>query len=89
MMKSTSQLDFIGSWTSGIIFYENSKIGEVVEEVERQFDVDIAFDPPTLEQQYYSGFFATANLDSALQHICWPLRLAYQQHGNQVTISKK
>lgn len=65
----------IGKWQSGEFYFESRPVLEVLEEIQRQYNVTITAD--SLEDKLFSGYFSTATLDLALEMVCGPLNLSY------------
>ncbi len=61
---------------------------EVVEELERQYDINIQFDDPE-NNSLFTGSFTHENLETALQAITIPLNLSYSINGNTVMLKSK
>ncbi|MEM7185214.1 MAG: FecR domain-containing protein [Bacteroidota bacterium] len=61
---------------------------EVIEELERQYKVQIQFDNPE-SATLFTGSFTHENLDTALQAITIPLNLSYSINGDTVTLKSK
>ena len=88
MIKSTKNVDEIGSWKQGQFYYENVELRRILNEVERQFNTPIVCQPADLGDQLYTGYFSSSQLDSALTSVCWPLRLAIEHKNKTVIVSK-
>lgn len=66
----------IGKWQTGEFYFENRPVIEVLDEIQRQFQVTIKTD--SLEDKVFSGYFInTASLDVVLSMVCEPLNLSY------------
>ncbi|NNE26404.1 MAG: hypothetical protein HKN09_06140 [Saprospiraceae bacterium] len=68
-------------WIDGVFHYKEVNVGYVVEEIERQFDVDIEISDG-LDTISYTGYFEKTSLDTALESVLWPLRLDYDLQTN-------
>jgi transmembrane sensor len=73
------------AWRRGVIYYESEPLGNVFDELERQFDVSVTA-APELRRRSATGFFQLNNLDSALYEVCWPMNLAFRRDGRTVII---
>lgn len=84
-----SQFDLTdGDWRVGEFVFENEPVGNVFEEIERQFGVKIIM--PDFGERTYTGRFNNGELTAALEMICLPLSLRFEIQGNnQVTIAEK
>lgn len=63
-------------WHKGEFKFDNAPLDLVLEELKRQYKIDIII-PEDLEDMPYTGFFEKENLEKALQSILWPLSLNY------------
>ena len=64
-------------WINGIFHYKNVEVGNVVDEIERQFDVQIDIES-NLDTTLYTGYFEKVKLEAALESVLWPLRLDFE-----------
>lgn len=74
------------SWTKGEFYYTNTPIGQVFDELERQFDVDLFFDGDTTRT--YTGYFKKDNLNSALRLVCIPMDMKWSVNDTLVIINE-
>lgn len=76
------------SWLDGVYTFDAQPLSEVIDELERQFNVTVSLSND-LEGMTYTGFFRKNDLEEALRSVTWPLALKYaiEKNGN-VTISK-
>ncbi len=66
----------IGKWQTGEFYFENRPVTEVLNEIQRQYQVTIQTD--SLDDKLFSGYFInTDGLDMALSMVCEPLNLSY------------
>ncbi len=87
LIKSATQVDPSKTWMKGYFVYQEAKLEYVLDEIERQFAVDI--DRSQINQdKRYTGFFIKNNLPEALQAVCWPMRLKFDISGQDVKISE-
>lgn len=75
------------TWTENEFFFQNAPLSSVVEELERQFDVDIFLD--TDSSRFYTGYFKRSSLDEALNLVCIPLGLKWDYSGELIVITNK
>lgn len=79
--------ELMGKWQAGEFYFNHQLIGEVLEEIQRQFNIEIEFD--SSNKQEFSGYFTNKNLENALDMVCLPLGLEYQKTGkNTFAITK-
>ena len=74
-------------WLEGKFSYESQPLSDVIDELERQYDINVKLEPG-LEDLKYTGLFESGDLDSALYLITWPLHLKSSTKGKTVTISR-
>ena len=74
-------------WTSGRFVFDDQPLSVVIEELERQYNIDVRLESG-LEDIRYTGLFEKGNLDNALSLITWPLHLKSVVKGKTVTISR-
>lgn len=75
------------TWQRGIFVYKDVQLYEVVEELERQFDINILIDK-SLTEQSYTGSFSKLNRQNALTEVFYPLKLNFEIDGKTVQVSK-
>lgn len=75
------------TWRSGIFVYSSALLDEVINELERQFDIVITIDNSFLKEKY-TGSFNKAHKEKALTEVFYPLGLKYDVNGKNVTVSK-
>jgi ferric-dicitrate binding protein FerR (iron transport regulator) len=74
-------------WLEGEYNFENTKLKDVFDEMERQFNVEIKADKQALKSNF-TGFFTSENIDSALYQVCWPMNLESNKINNKIVISR-
>jgi transmembrane sensor len=77
-------------WITGDFYYFDRPFNEVLDEISRQFNVNITTDF-SAESRNYTGFFNKRNLIQALDLACIPMGLTYQlsADSSSVRIGKK
>lgn len=76
------------SWMDGNFTFQDVDFGEVIAEIENQFDVRVQIDSD-LTKLKYTGFFNNHHLNDALFSITWPLKLKYSVKDKEVHIVKE
>lgn len=74
-------------WMSGSYNYEEENLTAVLEEVERQFGMEMQL--PDLSGRLYTGEFDSQDLETTLTVICGPMGLDYSIAGQTVMITLK
>lgn len=75
----------IGAWREGNFYYDGINLQEVINEMERQFDIEIDVSA-NLSGLFYNGYFSKMNLTEALQLVFIPMGLTFEMEGNQVNV---
>lgn len=75
-------------WIKGIFHFKGTKLGFVIEELERQFGIKIK--PRNVNVNVdYTGFFDKNDLEKSLQSVFWTLGIEYRMDDdNNVLLSK-
>ncbi|MDD2307543.1 MAG: FecR domain-containing protein [Prolixibacteraceae bacterium] len=89
LQKSTNiQTDHMAGWRSGEFHFDNVPLISIFEEIERQFNVEIA--TKGLENRFFTGSFSNKNLNEVLETVCLPMHLDYEiKNGNKIKIVPK
>jgi len=72
------------SWRMGEFHFENTPFKNVIDELERQFDIKIEM--KIASDRMYTGYFNTKNLGEALQLVFTPMGLHYTADGKKITV---
>jgi len=72
------------TWRTGDFYFESTSINDVIRELERQFDIEVIFNPEY--DRIYTGYFNTQSMEEALELICAPMGYTYSINSNIVTI---
>ncbi len=75
----------IGAWREGNFYYDGINLKEVMDEMERQFDIEFNVSA-NLNGLFYNGYFSKSNLTEALQLVFIPMGLTYEVKGNQISV---
>lgn len=75
----------VPEWTTGKFVFNNQPLHIVVEELERQYNINVKLEPG-LENMAYTGLFESGDLEKALSLITWPLHLKADIKNNTVSI---
>ncbi|MFT6213788.1 MAG: ferric-dicitrate binding protein FerR (iron transport regulator) [Roseivirga sp.] len=75
----------IAAWRFGEFYFNASALTTVLEELERQFKIEIVVEAD-ISERFYSGFFSKMNLNEALQLVCVPMGLKFEIKDDEVTI---
>ena len=71
----TVKRDQIGAWQDGLFYFESDPLILVIEELERQFDVQVKAE--NISGRTYSGHFSNDNIEEALKLVFEPMNLKY------------
>ncbi|GEM_PF-491047 len=72
-------------WLANYVEFRDQKIGLVLEELSRHYEVNFE-NLDSISNERYTGFFSTTSLDSAMQQIFWPLGAEFEIDGDKVII---
>lgn len=75
-------------WIVGEFFFVNTPLNQVFEELNRQYNVEVAFEGVDLERNY-TGFFKRDELTKSLDLICIPMELTYLISSDSSTVTIK
>lgn len=75
--KIIQKPELMGSWQTGIFYFNESPFSDVLDELKRQFKVQVEFQQAN--EMEFDGYFTNKDLDQALQMICLPLGLEYEK----------
>jgi len=79
--KENYVTDQIGKWHSGEFYFNNRDVQEVINEIERQFDIEVEVEDGI--DSKFTGFFLSSDLVMALEMVCLPLDLSYEKTGSK------
>jgi ferric-dicitrate binding protein FerR (iron transport regulator) len=72
------------TWRQGDFYFEGKPLTMVIDELERQFDVEIILRSDGA--RLYTGYFSNKNLDEALEMVFKPMSLNYTRETNKITV---
>ena len=72
------------TWRNGDFYFEGQPLSTVINELERQFNVEIIFSGDG--SRLYTGYFSNKNLDEALELVFKPMSLNFHQENNKITV---
>lgn len=76
-------------WKENKLRFDNTTFGEVVNKIERWYDVEINLDPTLEQSQRFTMTVKTESLRELLQMISLTVDIKYEIDGEKVKISKK
>lgn len=71
-------------WTNGIFNFYNTPLTDVFSELERQFDIEVAY--KDVDTKFYTGTFSRNDLEKAIINICKPMGYSYDINENTLLI---
>ncbi len=74
-------------WTEGKFTFDDQPLSVVMDELERQYDIQVEL-PGDMQSLRYTGLFEAGNLQNALYTITWPLHLQFEIKGESVIIRR-
>jgi ferric-dicitrate binding protein FerR (iron transport regulator) len=81
------ELPHIAQWVKGEFFFNKVELSTVLAELERQYNVKVKLSAG--HNRLYTGVFFLGNLPQALNLICIPMGLSWQQQDRTVIISSQ
>ena len=72
------------TWRNGDFYFEGKPLTDVIDELERQFNIDIELSGEG--SRLYTGFFSNKDLDEALAMVFKPMSLSYQRENNKIIV---
>lgn len=85
LVLSDFNLDKTAAWRTGDFYFDTTPLKNVIEEMERQFNIEINM-KADITERYYSGFFSRTNLKEALQLVFIPMGLDFKINNKEVTV---
>ena len=73
------------TWRIGEFYFDAVKLSEVIEELERQFSIEIQVSAD-ISNRFYNGFFSNQSLSEALQLVFVPMGFSTSVNGSIVTV---
>ena len=73
-------------WTAGKSVFENAPLVEVINELERQFDIQVNYTQINIKDIKYNGGFDHNNRELALEIVFTALGITYETDGKVVTL---
>lgn len=86
--KRVENIEVTSLWRQGIFHFENTPLGAIFAEFERQFNITVDFKGNN--NRLATVDFSNENLEQALEVVCIPMELKYEvQNNKKVIISEK
>ena len=76
-------------WKRGVFYFKNEMLTNVLQEMERQFDIVVDTNALEINNRYFTGCFFKGNLEESAKLVCIPMHLTYSIVGNKLIIRKK
>ncbi len=73
-------------WIAGRLVFQNATLADVAADLERWYDVEIAFATPSIMTRRVTVSMPVSSLTDALDAVTAPLGLAYARHGTAVSL---
>lgn len=80
--------DYMLGWLNGSLVFYNTSLWEIVQELERFYDVKVSFEDKELLDFNLTGSFNNEKIDGVLEKICLALNLKYVKKNNDYSITK-
>jgi len=72
------------AWQNGEFWFNNVRLIDVLNELERQFDIKIVY--KDIENRRYTGYFNIKSLQDALTAVCSPMQLKFKNENDKTYI---
>lgn len=76
-----------GDWKKGIYHYQGADLKSIMDDIKRQWDVNVAIQKE-LEELKFTGSFKTDHIENAIAEVCWPLGVKYELKDKNIRIFK-
>lgn len=88
---NTVRATYSSDWTKGLISFDEEKLGNIVRELERLYNVRIAIaDDSLLNYRFYGNFTRTEqSIEDVLNVLASTDKLRYEQNGKEITLRLK
>ena len=73
------------SWIDNEFYFEEISLAQVIQEIERQYNMGITI-PDHMKQRKYTGYFDTKDIKNTLDKVCLPMGLKYNIVDKRVVI---
>lgn len=73
------------SWIDNEFYFEEISLAQVIQEIERQYNMAITI-PDNMKQRTYTGYFDTKDIKNTLDKVCLPMGLKYNIVDKRVVI---
>lgn len=80
--------EYMLGWLNGKIVFNNTTLGEITKELERNYNIKIELTSPEINEISLTGTFENEKIDTVLTKICLALSLKYSEHDNVYKVSK-
>lgn len=74
------------SWVENVLLFDNEPFGEVIDKMEKWYNVDIQVQNQELMSRRFSGVFKDENIVQAVEALQIIIPLQYEQHGRTIMI---
>lgn len=72
-------------WRNGVYTYKDITLAEVIEDLERQLDIEVVISPEWMSKSF-TGSFNVNNRENALSSVFWPLGLKFKADGHKLMV---
>jgi ferric-dicitrate binding protein FerR (iron transport regulator) len=81
--------EVLPSWTRNVSSFERAPFEEVLNELERQYKIQVNYEGKRQEEVLFTGGFEHNNLENAIRSITEPMDLSFTIDNNTVTLSHR
>lgn len=76
------------SWKDGVLFFQDTRVAEIIGTLERWYDVKIQVSSNAILSKRYTGTFKNSSLEHVLESMSFALDLSYKMDGKNISIKK-
>jgi transmembrane sensor len=76
-------------WMTGKLVFDQTPLRNIVDELQRYYDVKISVESKELNSNTLTGSFKNKGIDSTIEMICLAMNLSFEKHGNTFLIRSK
>lgn len=77
VLVTSLDTNLVGRWQAGVFYFSDQRLSDVLQEVERQFGVEVSI--PDTTDYIFNGYFTNKSIENALEMVCLPLGLSYEK----------
>ena len=88
-VRHVGNADGFTDWTRGLLRLDDIALSEAVPQIERQYDLHIRLNGPTLAPRHITAAFTEDNVDDMMRGVAFLLDARYERSGRLVTLTSR